>query len=197
MRAIKKAIILCWIMLVACFAIKLFGGNWFEVVCTNEHFILVCDFIQNNKIAFFVSSFIIYTVPMSFTMLSVSMMPIPKKRELFICIFNVLLVWFSVLVSLNLKTILEIANFIITPIILNYSKEKEKGILYFIKNKWYYGIVGLIIIFFFQFVSLITRNIGIKVTSDNVLITFILLIDYYILLFLYYLYIRIMKGEKR
>jgi hypothetical protein len=107
------------------------------------------------------------------------------------------LVWFSVLVSLNLKTILEIANFIITPIILNYSKEKEKGILYFIKNKWYYGIVGLIIIFFFQFVSLITRNIGIKVTSDNVLITFILLIDYYILLFLYYLYIRIMKGEKR
>ena len=50
LKAIKRAIILCWILLAVCFAIKLFGGNWFEIVCANEHFIKFCDFIDKAYI---------------------------------------------------------------------------------------------------------------------------------------------------
>lgn len=37
-----------WVVLICCFIVKLFGGNYFEIVCENENFVMICNFIDNN-----------------------------------------------------------------------------------------------------------------------------------------------------
>ena len=56
---LKRMIIVCWILLAICFGIKLFGGNFFNIICTNEKFIEVCNFIDNTA-WFHVISFIFF-----------------------------------------------------------------------------------------------------------------------------------------
>ena len=195
MRPIKRAIILCWIMLVACFAIKLFGGNWFEVVCTNEHFSNLCDFVQNNKVAFEIFSFVLYVFPSYITVMSISLIPRPSKKQVIIMTIGILSVWLSRFISIQVKSALEVVNAICMPIILNYYSKERTKLKIILKKYWFYGFVGYGIILVFQIISLITRNIGIKIISDNVLVTFIMLIDYYIMLLLYFLYIKLKKEK--
>ena len=51
---LKRAIISCWVILVVCFIIKLFGGNFFAIVCNDEKFIKVCEFINNSVIKYII-----------------------------------------------------------------------------------------------------------------------------------------------
>ena len=45
---LKRAIIACWVILIVCFIIKLFGGNFFNIISNNERFIQLCKFIDNT-----------------------------------------------------------------------------------------------------------------------------------------------------
>ena len=49
-RVIKRSIILCWIALAICFIVKIFGGNFFEIVVHNDRFTAVCEFCQKSFI---------------------------------------------------------------------------------------------------------------------------------------------------
>lgn len=195
MKPIKRAIALCWIMLVACFVVKLFGGNWFEVVCTNEHFLQVCKFIENNRIVYETISFVMYVVPTVFIVLSFSLVPNPSAKQVAAIVYVLIFLWSTTFVSLNLKLFLEPIAFIILPIGLNYAKSKDTNFKSVLKKTWYYGMVGYAMSFSFQLISLLTRNLGIKIISDDVVVTFIMLIDYYIMLLLYYLYVKLKIGE--
>lgn len=67
-----------------------------------------------------------------------------------------------------------------------------------IRNKfknWKIVIIGNILLIIFQFISLITKNIGGYITSDSILVSSILSIDYYIMLVLYYLYTHFERKE--
>ena len=195
MRPIKRAIILCWIMLVACFIIKLFGGNWFEVVCTNEHFSNLCRFIDNNVVLRSIVGFILY-VPSTFLVLvSSSFLTKPNKKQLLFLILFVSSVWCLNFIDNTIKGIVEFVMILISPILVKLF-DKNCGFANIIKNRWYYGIVANVIVLVFQMISLIIRNVGIKVTHDSLLITSILMIDYYIMVLLYYLYIK-EKGVKK
>lgn len=193
MKPIKRAIILCWIMLVACFAIKLFGGNWFEVVCTNEHFIKFCYFIDESfilreflmLISYFISTFLILVCASSKSKLS-------KKQSIYISI-SLVFVFLTKYISANTKTFIEIVNTFTSPIIVNYIEEKD--LKKCIKLYWKNGIIAYLIVFTFQFISFITRNIGIKYVDDNSFVSLILLIDYYLMILLYYLNNKLKKGE--
>lgn len=193
MQPIKRAIALCWIMLVACFAIKLFGGNWFEIVCTNEHFSNICRFVENNRIVYEALSLFVYTIPSVFMVLSISLLPKPTKKQLYIVIVGVVIVWYSKFISYNFKSALEMINSIVMPVVLKFDKNNFKLVL---KKNWWLGIVGSFIVFSFQFLSLITKNIGLKLLNDNLVITYILLIDYYIMVSIYFLYIKLKFGGK-
>lgn len=187
MKPIKKAIILCWIMLFACFLIKIFGGNWFEVICTNEHFIKACDFIDNRIVIKYIIAFIIYIPSTYFLMLSMCLLPNPNKFEKTIILSTMILIWFSQFISEYLKFFLEICMFISLPMFI-WRKRIYKA--------WYYGILGFIMNFLFQILSLLTRNIGIQIVDDSTLLSLILMIDYYIMIALYYLYIKLFRKEK-
>ena len=195
MKPIKRAIALCWIMLVACFLIKLFGGNWFEVVCTNEHFIKVCNFIQNNRFVFELFSFALYVFPTLTIIITISLKPIPKRKTIVFVATCLILVWASKFYKMELKTILETVAMFTLPIVVNYIEQENNNFLSVFKKTWFYGLIGSLPTFLFQFISLITKNVGLRIVSRDVLLTFILLVDYYIMIALYYLYIRQWKGD--
>jgi hypothetical protein len=179
-------------MLVACFILKLFGGNWFEVICTNEHFIYICDFIDSHLILKYIIALFVYTIPSFFIILCCSKLPNPNKKQCIIIMTSLLIVWLSQFVSIATKSILEFINTIIIPIVLNFDKNNK---IISLKKSWYKGFIGYALIFIFQFISFITKNIGLVIVHDNMLISAILLIDYYIMIALYYLYIKLRKGE--
>lgn len=196
MKPLKRAIILCWIMLVVCFAIKLFGGNWFEIAVNNEHFSKVCETIDNTPILFYSIGWFLYVVSTFWVVCSCSLIPIPSTFEMVTSLFVLTGVWASQFVSTMFKSIIEIAVLIVLPIVFNVVRNKDVRPIQTIKKTWYYGIIGAALILAFQAISLLTRNIGIKFTDDSTLVTFILLIDYYIMIVLYYLYIRLRKEKK-
>lgn len=195
MKAIKRAIIICWIMLIVCFIIKLVGGNWFEIICDNKHFINVCSYIDNHLVLKYIIAVITYLPSLFFVIISCSLLPNPNKKQAFIILIVLIIVWSTNFISVLIKSILEAIMIITLPIILNSVKwfvDEPKSF----KKTWFLGIIGYAFIVVFQLLSLITRNIGIKVVDDNTLITLILMIDYYIMVALYYLYIKLLIRSK-
>lgn len=65
---LKILIITCWVVYIICLIIKLCGGNRFEIATTNQRFIDVCNYIDNNlwlkmiiaTIIYVISTYIIY-----------------------------------------------------------------------------------------------------------------------------------------
>lgn len=197
MRPIKRAIVLCWIMLVACFVIKLFGGNWFEVVCTNEHFSNFCNFVDENWFLHQLFSFIVYFVPSVFLILAISVIPNPTKKQLFVIFAVICLSWSLKYISLNLKMYAELLFYSCMPITLRFIEEDvNDDEIPLLKKYWYYGIVGNIIVFAFQAISLFTKSVGVHFDGETLVVTFIFLMDYYIMIALYYLYVKLKKGGK-
>ena len=193
MRPIKRAIALCWIMLVVCFVIKLFGGNWFEVVCTNEHFIFMCDLVDNNWFLFYPIGLILYVFSTIFVVLSVANRKFSKKGFLLLTI-TLCLLWATQFISSEFKFFVDTSFLIFSPVVISFSQEKDfKKAL---KQNWYKGFICFGLTFIFQFISLVTRNVGVKITDDSTLVTLILLVDYYIMIVLYYLNMKKIKEDK-
>jgi hypothetical protein len=184
MKPIKRAIALCWIMLVACFVVKLFGGNWFEVVCTNEHFLQVCEIVDNNKVVWCIVGVVLYIFPQSFAILSCSKIVKPNKNQVALLIWSLLFVWSLQFVSTIAKSIAEILVICLLPVALAYVGKMERPF----KPYLFRGIIGCVLIFVFQTISMLIRNIGLALLDNSALVTFILLTDYYIMIALYYLY---------
>ena len=187
MKSIERAIILCWIMLVSCFVIKLLGGNWFEIICTNQNFIRICNFIDAHIVIKYFIAFTVYIPSTYFLMRSVCFLTNPSKYENIVILSSITIAWLSQFIFENLKFIFEFGIFIIIPLLIHKRD--------FIK-KWFWGIIGCALDIGFQLISLITRNIGIKIVDDSILIALILMIDYYIMIALYYLYIKLRKETK-
>ena len=103
------------------------------------------------------------------------------------------IIWSVKFINYGLKSSLEIFLFITIPIILRVVN--KESIIKTIKTKWFYGLIGAIISISFVAISMIIRNLGLKtVIKDNLVTSFIMLIDYYIMITLYYLYIRKIRG---
>ena len=194
MRPIKRAIVLCWIMLVACFVIKLFGGNWFEVVCTNEHFSNFCKFVDETTIIHQVFSFVVYFVPSVFLVLSISLIPNPSKKQLSYTFLMIIILWCLKYISLDVKMVVELVVYSFVPITLRVIENDYENAAKITKECWYYGIIGNIVVFAFQAISLFTKSVGIHFEGETLVVTFIFLIDYYIMIALYYLYVKLKKG---
>lgn len=199
MKAIKRAIILCWVMLIVCFIIKLFGGNWFEIICNNEHFINICSYIDTHPILRDSIASVLYIISSFFIISACAFLPSLNKKQVLVILIALIIVWATKYISLTTKSIVEAIHTVTTPIILNLMPCKEKSErTKVLKKTWYYGIIGYLFILIFQVISLITRNLGIKFIEDNSLLSMILMVDYYIMIALYYLYIKLkIKKEKK
>lgn len=178
---LRKTIVLCWSALIICFFIKLLGGNYFEIFAKNEKFIELCNWVDTSFVKYIIRfifaniSFYLYTAAIIGKDISI-------KRFAIIEIF----ILADVLVKYsfqNLGFILDCVMLVVIPLVLSKSIKRT--------------ILGFILINAFQIVSLLIRNVGISILNTNSLIEYILQVDYYIMLILYYLYSTKMKGEKK
>ncbi len=195
MKAVKRAIILCWIMLIVCFIIKLFGGNWFEIICNNEHFVYVCNYLDKHLIPNYAIAFVLYISSTYLVVCACCLTSKPNLKQFFLIIIVIFVVWATQFITMTVKSILEIIMFLLLPFFVSCLSIGFNNWKTALKGNWYKGIIGYVLVLLFQLLSLITKNIGIKITDSSTLITFILMIDYYIMVMLYYLYV-LLKTKK-
>lgn len=195
MKSVKRAIIICWIMLIVCFIIKLFGGNWFEVICDNKHFIYICNYLDNHQALCYCISLPFYVASTFIILISCCNEPKPNIKQSIVLLVFIVFVWALQFLSMFVKMIAEIVMFVCLPFFIKLIKSGKAEWKSTLKKTWYCGIIGYAISFLFQVISLITKNIGIKVVDDNTLISLITTIDFYIMVALYFLYVKL-KNKK-
>lgn len=176
----KVLITSCWVLLALCFAIKILGGNWFEIAVSNETFINVCNYIDSKIwLKYFITT-IFYSISSYIIYLAITKQKIGKDKY-------ILIILLPASICKNYITLLGWFIDILVWMILPLLKYKFKN--------WLRVIIGVILIFVFQLISLLTKNIGIYIETTNILIGTILIIDYYIMLVLYYLYSNKMEVK--
>lgn len=188
---LKRAIILCWVLLIICFIIKLCGGNYFNIMCNNENFIRFCNFIENSIIKYiiylcsfvFSSYLLLKIVKPDFKILSL------KSLLFLICC---IIVWaFKLLIELNIFTmntlIVNILDFVILYVLLVIFTKRP--IL---------SIFAVILLFVFSIISSLVKGISIDSSiTDNYFVAQIFLIDYYLMLVLSVLYSKKIQIKKK
>lgn len=177
----KITIVLCWLSLFSFWAIKLFGGNLFEIIVNNENFLKFSNAVQNTWLKCVVS-FVTITIANHFTFGAIAQKFVLKGKHL--CYF-----WFADI------TMWIVANFIIIDFVqmfYGYILIIGYGIVIHKSWKKTFGLISVAMEFVFSTVSMLTRNVPLQVMS-NYLITLILIIDIQIMYALYYLYSNLIR----
>lgn len=171
---LKRMITLCWVLLGICFVVKIFGGNFFAFVGESE----VANFICNNVYLLTGVQFIFYFIGTYINLLIV----FKDKLKCLNIVFTLLMFCAKALCNFGIipafvAMIIELVFLIVIPIILN-------------PKDWHLPIIVMLMIFIFQYIAMFTKNIGLVRFPDNALAGFVFMIDYYIMLFLSYLYLK-------
>jgi hypothetical protein len=172
----KTLITSCWVVLLCCFIVKLLGGNFFAIVCENEKFIKFCEYC-NTGVMYWVISSVVYTVSTTIYLMAVCKFKKPKL----LLIGVVIGIYISKVILTKYAIISAIVEFIALVLIPIFLCSKNKHI-------WKRSLIGYASLFAFQLISLVIKNIGIKVLYYDSLTALIFSIDYYIMLILYWLY---------
>lgn len=186
---LKRMIIVCWILLAVCFVVKIFGGNFFNIICENKGFIKVCDYIENTFWYYVLGYFSTMLGTMLLWCCMLKDLKLTKRDYLFLAIIiTILYVIQSFLNNTNplvVSFIFSIIKFILIP-------------LFVFRCNWKIVLLVNVLDFGMQFISSFIKNVSVvKTIYDNVLICLIFLIDYYIMLGLMYLYLyKTNKKEK-
>jgi hypothetical protein len=187
-RYLKRVIVVCWIALAICFGIKLFGGNLFEIMCNNENFIKVCEYADNHWWAYYIISTIYCLISNYFFTLALCGKWKFSRNETIIFCITIVIVCFTKLFSSTVGLILDVWQLIIMPCVFTIKNPKRHWIV----------LIGNIMAFGFQVISLITRNLSFGIVTDNgLLIGIIYSTDVTIMFILYYLYSNFYKRKEQ
>lgn len=184
-KYLHRVIIVSWVALIICFIIKLFGGNIFEIACTNETFIAICNYADTHLWANYLISALYCFVSLYFFTLAIMQKTKYKVWQLIILILTVLggtaiKIWNS-----TYGLYFDIWQGILMPIVfLNKEFKKYLNI-----------IIGNVLLFAFQAVSMYVKNINFGVLGDSVLIGVIYSIDVLIMILLYFGYANILNRS--
>ena len=188
-RYLKRVIVVCWIALAICFGIKLFGGNLFEIMCNNENFIKVCEYADNHFWADILISGAFCFVHLYFFTLAICQKLKFSKVELIIVICTAII-----------GTALKILCPYIVGLIFDLWQVIGMQMVFLRKNvRKYVNIpIANVLLFVFQFISMIAKNIGFTVLGESVLEGAIYSIDVILMILLYYAYSNvIIRKEKK
>lgn len=187
-RYLKRVIVVCWIALGICFGIKLFGDNLFEIMCANENFIKVCEYADNHLWADFVLSSLYCFASMYFLVLAMCGKYKYEKWELAMLVATILVGTIVKIYSNIWGLIFDIWQGIIMPCIFTFKQPKRHKFV----------ILGNILLFVFQAISMFVKNIKIDIVTDyGLLIGIIYSLDVLIMIVLYYLYSNILQRKEK
>ena len=180
----KIAIILCWLSLFAFWGIKIFGGNWFEIMVENENFIQFSNLLQNTWLKY-VCSLITMFLSNYFIFGAISQ-DLTFKGSKCIFVFGGIVSMWVVVNFVNIDFLTMYYGYIV---LILY------GIIYQRSWKKCLGLISVFLELLFSIISILTRNMNL-VVYDNYLISAIMIIDMYIMAILYYLYSNLKKFKK-
>lgn len=169
-KATTRLLAVLWGVLACCFIIKIFGGNIFEIITYNKSFIRICDIIENNNILSKLYPLPFYLLS-SYLVIWIISREKPKNNQLWFIIlflFIYLLKIYNDLIGMLFELLF---------IYIGYSLKRTKKI--------WRGLETYLVVFSLELISLLTRNIGYKLTDDSILTSSIYMIDYYIMMSIY------------
>lgn len=181
----KTTIVLCWVSLVAFWCLKMFGGEFFEIMVENENFLKFSELVQNTWLKYLVSFFTI-TIGNYFMFGAIAQKFVFKGKDLAIVLSLIVSLWFVV----NF-----IPNFLYLSFWYGYVIIIGWGV--FCQKSWakLNGVLAVALQFVFTTLSLIIRDISLTIV-DNYLVLLILTIDLYIMYILYYLFSNLIRLKK-
>lgn len=183
-KILKICIIICWCLLAICMLFKLCGSKTFDIVVKNQRFIDVCDWLDTDgHYCLYAIGFTMSITSNTLILLASSITPKPTlKQIIFVECINVS-VWFVKFFLPKIGFGIECIMFIVVPAIIS--------------KKWWSGFLCLALNMLFQICSLYIRGQELAIFSDNTILAFIMSIDYQIMIILYYMYIVLIKTNKK
>lgn len=186
-KYLHRVIIACWIALIVCLIIKLFGANIFEIVCKNDTFNTVCNYADTHIWANYLISVLYCFVSLYFFTLAILQERKFKAWQLSIVIITVLIGTAVKIWNATVGFVFDVWQFIGMPML-------------FLGKRWksYWKIlVANIFLIGFQLISMFVKNIKVgTILGDSVLVGTIFSIDIVIMIVLYYGYANIIKIKK-
>ena len=188
-KYIKRVIIVCWVALALCFIIKLFGGNFFQIICENQTFIAICEFCDNNWWASYIIGCLNTFVCEYLFILAICRKSKFELWELIVVIATVIVGTAIKRLDAIVGFVFDIWQFIGIPLIFI---RKE------LKSRWWIILVANALLIVFQLASMFTKNLGFGIITSNngLVIGLIYSIDITIMLILYFLYSLLIKTKK-
>ena len=180
----KITIVLCWLSLFSFWAIKIFGGNWFEIMVENENFVEFSNKVQNTWLKYLVS---LFTISFSFYMMFGAVIQKIVLKGKYLLVF--------VLCAISNWLIVNFTEISFLKTIYGYTILILCGVAFQNGRKKLYGFLATILDFVFVLLSMVTRNIKLGFVTDY-LIILILMIDVYIMYVLYALYSYLIKIKQ-
>lgn len=181
----KITIVLCWLSLFSFWAIKLFGGNWFEIMVENENFVKLSNAVQNTWLKYLVS--LITIVGGNYLLFgAIAQKFVFKGKQLATVICFLLSMWIVVNFIPNFLLIQFWYGYLITIIFGIITQDGWKKL---------FGVLAILLDNIFSILSMLIRNVSVEV-QDNYLLLMIFIIDLYIMYGLYYLYSNLIRINK-
>jgi len=187
-RVVLAAIIVAWALLLICFIFKLFGSKVFDIAVSNQDFINACNWLDTDGIWMrYIMQIVLYLVSTTFLILASALRPSFKTKWLFIIIPILCAVWVVKFFHAIAGLVVEAVAIIVIPSVMS--------------RKWWYGFVGYALDLLFQVLSMFIRGQDMAIFGENTILSLIMLIDYYIMIALFYLFAivihnRIQKKEE-
>ena len=182
-RLFRRVIILSWIALVLCFVIKIFGGNFFEIMCENPNYKALCEYADSHFWAKLFIGFISSMVCEFLYILSILQKFKPTKKDFIITTASVFISCFCQMTIGKWSIITDIWLMVGLPILLLGKNYK----------KYWQVLVAWCLTFLFQVISLLVKNFALKQIDESTFISLIYSIDVYLMCALYYLYRNYLK----
>ena len=167
-KATTRLLAVLWGTLLVCFAIKMLGGNLFEIIATNQTYIKMCELLEKSKL-YYVVYFPFYVLSCYIPILVISREK-PKKKDL-ILLIPILGIYVIKVFNNSIGFAFEILMYFIVSFMCS-------------KKPWR-ALETIIVTLLFQIISLITKNIGYKLDYENVITSLIYMFDYYIMMLIY------------
>lgn len=184
-RLLRRVIIISWASLALCFVIKIFGGNFFEIMCESPNYKALCEYADTHFWLKYLIAVCSSMLCQSFYTLAILQKYKFNKCQLIITIISVLISSFVKYFNNTIGLVFDIWLLFILPAIL----------LKDIKSTWKI-LFAFALNIVFQFISLIVKNLSFVFIDDSTFITLIYGIDVYLMCFIYYLYRNYNKEQK-
>ena len=184
-RLLRRVIVISWISLAFCFVVKIFGGNFFEIICENPNYKAMCDYADSHFWLKYLIAVVSSIICQSFYTLAI-------LKQYKFKLWQALVIYPSILISCFIKL-----TGISTGIVFDIWLTLGMPIVFLGKQykRYISALIGMVLILAFQIISLFVKNLGLINVADSYFIGLIYMIDLYIMCILYYLYRNYQKEN--